>query len=90
MEGSALRSAPSITRSAYASTAAPTGVPWSIWYLLDEDDGTFEGHYVNLELVHRRTIPTTARSAPTNASPTLIAGADTGEFASAVPIFESH
>lgn len=32
---------------------APTGVPWSIWYFTD-DDGRFEGHYLNLELVHRR------------------------------------
>jgi hypothetical protein len=33
---------------------APTGVPWSIWYFRHEDDGSFEGHYVNLELVHER------------------------------------
>ena len=33
---------------------APTGVPWSVWYFTDEVDGTFEGHYVNLELVHQR------------------------------------
>jgi hypothetical protein len=33
---------------------APTGRPWSIWYFTDEDDGSFAGHYVNLELVHRR------------------------------------
>jgi hypothetical protein len=32
---------------------APTGVAWSIWYFAD-DDGRFEGHYVNLELIHRR------------------------------------
>jgi predicted RNA-binding protein associated with RNAse of E/G family len=32
---------------------APTGVPWSLWYFRD-DDGSFEGHYVNLELVHER------------------------------------
>jgi len=32
---------------------APTGVPWSIWYFFD-GDGRFEGHYVNLELTHRR------------------------------------
>jgi hypothetical protein len=32
---------------------APTGVPWSVWYFWD-DAGTFEGHYVNLELVHER------------------------------------
>jgi Protein of unknown function (DUF402) len=34
---------------------APTGVPWSIWYFFD-DDGRFEGHYVNLELTHERPI----------------------------------
>ena len=34
---------------------APTGRPWSIWYFTDERDGSFEGHYVNLELVHRRS-----------------------------------
>ncbi len=33
---------------------APTGRPWSIWYFTDPTDGSFEGHYVNLELVHRR------------------------------------
>ncbi len=38
---------------------APTGRPWSIWYFTDETEGSFEGHYVNLELVHRR--PATAR-----------------------------
>ena len=38
---------------------APTGRPWSIWYFTDEAGGSFEGHYVNLELVHRR--PATAR-----------------------------
>jgi hypothetical protein len=32
---------------------APTGRPWSIWYFSD-DAGSFDGHYVNLELVHRR------------------------------------
>lgn len=32
---------------------APTGVPWSLWYFW-EDDGSFAGHYVNLELVHDR------------------------------------
>ncbi len=31
---------------------APTGVPWSLWYFWDGD--VFAGHYVNLELVHRR------------------------------------
>lgn len=35
---------------------APTGVPWSIWYFTDESDGSFEGHYVNLELVHERPV----------------------------------
>jgi hypothetical protein len=34
---------------------APTGVPWSLWYFRDED-GDFEGHYVNLELVHERPV----------------------------------
>ncbi len=38
---------------------APTGVPWSVWYFTD-GAGTFEGHYVNLELVHER---------PTDGSP---------------------
>lgn len=33
---------------------APTGVPWSVWWFWD-DDWAFEGHYVNLELVHERT-----------------------------------
>jgi hypothetical protein len=32
---------------------APTGVPWSVWYFTD-GAGAFEGHYVNLELVHQR------------------------------------
>jgi hypothetical protein len=32
---------------------APTGKPWSVW-IFWEDDGTFAGHYVNLELTHRR------------------------------------
>lgn len=32
---------------------APTGRPWSVWYFYD-DDGDFEGHYLNLELVHQR------------------------------------
>jgi hypothetical protein len=32
---------------------APTARPWSIWYF-SEDDGSFAGHYLNLELVHRR------------------------------------
>ncbi len=35
---------------------SPTGVPWSVWYFVDEDDGSFEGHYVNLELVHERPV----------------------------------
>jgi hypothetical protein len=34
---------------------APTGVPWSLWYFW-EDDGSFAGHYVNLELVHQRPV----------------------------------
>jgi Protein of unknown function (DUF402) len=38
---------------------APTGRPWSIWYFTDEADGSFEGHYVNLELMHR--CPATGR-----------------------------
>ena len=33
---------------------APTGVAWSIWYFRDELDGSFEGHYLNLELPHER------------------------------------
>ena len=32
---------------------APTGRPWSVWVFL-EDDGALAGHYVNLELPHRR------------------------------------
>lgn len=32
---------------------APAGRPWSVW-LFWEDDGSFAGHYVNLELPHRR------------------------------------
>jgi hypothetical protein len=32
---------------------APTGVPWSVWYFRD-DNGEFQGHYLNLELVHAR------------------------------------
>ena len=32
---------------------APTGRPWSIWVFSD-DDGSFAGHYINLELQHRR------------------------------------
>jgi hypothetical protein len=38
---------------------APSGVTWSIWYFF-EDDGSFEGHYYNLELTHER---------PTDGSP---------------------
>jgi hypothetical protein len=34
---------------------APSGRPWSIWYFR-ADDGTFEGHYLNLELVHERPV----------------------------------
>ena len=34
---------------------APTGKPWSLWYFWDEG-GTFQGHYVNLELVHERPV----------------------------------
>ena len=32
---------------------APTGRPWSVWVFW-EDDGSFAGHYLNLELTHRR------------------------------------
>lgn len=32
---------------------APTDRPWSVW-VFREDDGTLAGHYVNLELPHRR------------------------------------
>ncbi|CAM3516582.1 DUF402 domain-containing protein [Nocardioides zeicaulis] len=32
---------------------APTARPWSVWVFL-EDDGALAGHYVNLELTHRR------------------------------------
>lgn len=35
--------------------AAPTGVPWSVWWFWD-DDGGFDGHYVNLELPHERPV----------------------------------
>src|SRR4051794_31832032 len=34
---------------------APAGRPWSIWYFRDEQ-GRFQGHYVNLELVHERPV----------------------------------
>jgi Protein of unknown function (DUF402) len=39
---------------------APTGVPWSVWYFTD-DSGTFEGHYVNLELAHERPVDQSPR-----------------------------
>ena len=39
---------------------APTGVPWSIWYFFDEA-GSFEGHYYNLELTHRRPVDASPR-----------------------------
>jgi hypothetical protein len=32
---------------------APTARPWSVW-VFREDDGSLAGHYVNLELPHRR------------------------------------
>jgi hypothetical protein len=35
---------------------APAGRPWSVWYFSDEDEGSFEGHYVNLELPHVRPV----------------------------------
>ncbi len=41
---------------------APTGVPWSVWYFTD-GAGSFEGHYVNLELTHER---------PTDGSPRVL------------------
>jgi hypothetical protein len=34
---------------------APTGRPWSVWYF-SADDGSFEGHYLNLELPHQRPV----------------------------------
>jgi len=34
---------------------APTGVPWSLWYFTEDDD-SFAGHYVNLELTHERPL----------------------------------
>ena len=40
---------------------APTGAPWSIWYFWAED-GSFEGHYVNLELPHERPADGSART----------------------------
>lgn len=39
---------------------APTGRPWSVWFFTDED-GSFEGHYVNLELSHERPADGSAR-----------------------------
>ncbi len=38
---------------------APTARPWSVW-LFWEEDGSFAGHYVNLELPHRRRRHATA------------------------------
>jgi predicted RNA-binding protein associated with RNAse of E/G family len=38
---------------------APTGRPWPVW-LFWEDDGAFAGHYINLELPHRRSDGETA------------------------------
>ena len=35
-------------------------MPWSLWYFW-EDDGSFAGHYVNLELVHHRPTSGEAR-----------------------------
>ena len=40
---------------------APTGKPWSVWYF-SEDDGSFGGHYVNLELTHERPADGRART----------------------------
>jgi predicted RNA-binding protein associated with RNAse of E/G family len=40
---------------------APSGVPWSVWYFR-ADDGSFEGHYVNLELPHERPVDGTRRT----------------------------
>jgi hypothetical protein len=39
---------------------APTGRPWSIWYFV-EDDGSFAGHYLNLELTHERPVDASPR-----------------------------
>ena len=47
-----LRPEPATWDGAGILRVAPTGVPWSLWYFW-EDDGSFAGHYVNLELVHR-------------------------------------
>ncbi|HEX4688584.1 MAG TPA: DUF402 domain-containing protein [Nocardioides sp.] len=41
---------------------APSGRPWSIWYFRDENDGSFEGHYVNLELPHERPLDGSRRT----------------------------
>jgi uncharacterized protein DUF402 len=41
---------------------APTGLPWSVWYFTDEADGSFEGHYVNLELTHHRPVDGSPRT----------------------------
>ena len=34
---------------------APSGRPWSVWYFWN-DEGGFEGHYLNLELPHERPV----------------------------------
>jgi predicted RNA-binding protein associated with RNAse of E/G family len=34
---------------------APSGRPWSIWYFRN-DDASFDGHYLNLELPHERPV----------------------------------
>jgi predicted RNA-binding protein associated with RNAse of E/G family len=39
----------------------PAGRPWSIWYFR-EDDGTFAGHYLNLELPHERPVDGSLRT----------------------------
>jgi hypothetical protein len=41
---------------------APTGAPWSVWYFRDEVDGSFQGHYVNLELPHQRPVDGSPRT----------------------------
>lgn len=38
---------------------APTARPWSVW-IFWEDDGALAGHYINLELTHRRRDAVTA------------------------------
>ena len=40
---------------------APSGRPWSVWYFRD-DDGSFAGHYVNLELPHERPVDGSRRT----------------------------